>query len=102
MTNLQRAAVEYEQALINLKHATDSRGLKIMLGPTSGPLDLDNPLKARMPAAREYGVYLKEFVKYVDVEAVFIDDEANFARNVKLLAAAWEAAARYEELKRNG
>lgn len=113
MTNLQQAAVEYKQALINLKHATDSRGARIMLGPTSGPLDFDNPLKlkSKMPAARDYGVYLKDFVRHVAPSSEFVSfeqeankrhrlaNESNFARNCKLLAAAWEAAARYEELK---
>lgn len=98
MTNLQQAEFEYEQALVALKQATDSRGLKIMLGPMARPIDPANPLKSRMPAAREYGTYLKEFIRQVDHNSVFLDNEANFAHNCKLLAAAWEAAARYEEL----
>lgn len=97
MTNLQQAAVEYEQALINLKHATDSRGLKIMLGPRTRFESASFP--GEMPSARDYGVYLRSFLNPVGSDSVFIDNETNFARNAKLLAAAWEAAARYEELE---
>lgn len=99
MTNLQHAEVEYETALINLKQATDSRGLKVMLGPHARNHDSMNPLRFSMPSARDYGLYLKHFLEPVHTNSHFLDNEANFARNAKLLATAWEAAARYEELK---
>lgn len=99
-TDLRTAEIQYEDALVALKQATDSRGLKIMLGPPSRSHDSSNPLRFSMPAARDYGVYLKDFLRHIGQESVFLDNEANYARNCKLLAAAWEAAARYEELKK--
>lgn len=100
-TSLKDAETNYEEACIALKHAVDSRGLKIMLGPIGKPTDRCDIFRYDMPSARDYAIYLRTFLMPVNSDQVVVFNEANFATNVRLLADAYEAAAWYEELQKD-
>jgi hypothetical protein len=97
---LERA---FEARMIDLMKATDGAGLKIMLTPHRPITPGVNPLTvpgSGIPMPEDFVKQINTLMcKVGDVHIAYRGEEA-LARNIGLLAAAWEAAVRYWDFKK--
>jgi hypothetical protein len=84
---LQRLAHVLESKLIDVTKAVDSRGLRVRIRPDTY-------------TAEALLGKIKQLLSLVDEKRAEPGGEEALARNVGLLVHAWEAAAMYEDFKR--
>lgn len=97
-SQLERA---YEAALIDVMDATDGAGLKIILMPRPPRLQGQHPIfDAPMPRPDDFKRRIQELAGDGATFTLGYRGEEATARNIALLARAWEAAVRYFDFKK--
>jgi hypothetical protein len=100
LTQLERA---FEAALIEVMKATDGAGLKVMIVPSRPPKDscYRPTMESSIPRPEDFAAKITELLgaNYIEIRTEYRGEEA-LARNIGLLAKAWEASVRYWDFKR--
>lgn len=98
LAQLERA---FEQRLIDLSRATDGAGLKVMITPTVALPKGAHPLSGSLiPTPAQFRDKILGMVAGSGEQYIGYRAEEAAARNVALLAKAWEAAVRYWDFQR--